>query len=130
MSTLPAIGSLWVEQSVRDDREGIQTTTYLPRQYAAVEAEVSTDLNESQIRGDLLSQANVDQVTIDQLRRRQFDLVPVPQHKHIRREHALDRRHNSRRGEVLPCVERRLQDKNDQEHHRQRQIGSLRIGLA
>ena len=83
--------------------------TYLTGEHTTIESEVPTDVNQFDICGNFLTHGDMYEVTGNELRGWYSDLLAVAEHDDIRGEHSLDGGHHSRRGEVLPSVEDRLE---------------------
>jgi hypothetical protein len=100
--------------------------TYFTSEHATVKPEVPRDVDQFDIRGNLLAQGDMYEVTGDKRRGGHSDLLAVAEHDNVRGEHTPDRGHHSGRGEVLPRVEDCLQHDDDEEHDRERKVGRLR----
>ena len=84
---------------------GSASRTYLASENATVEPDIPTDVDQFDICGHLLAQGDLYDITGDERRGGHSDLLAIAEHDNVRREHALDRGHHARRGEVLPRVE-------------------------
>src|ERR1700733_12898670 len=79
--------------------------TYFTSEHATVKPEVTRDVDQFEICGHLLAQADMYDVAGDERSGGHGNLLAVAEHDDVRGEHALDRGHHSGRGEVLPRIE-------------------------
>ncbi len=93
---------------------------YLASEYATVEPDVPGNVDKFDICGDLLTHADLYEVTGDECGGGHGDLFAVAEYDDVRGKHTLDRGHDARRGEVLPCIEDCLEHDDDKQHDRER----------
>jgi hypothetical protein len=89
--------------------------THLSSEHASVEPQITRDINQLDVCGNLLTHDDVDEVAGDKGSSREGRLYAIAKDNDVIGEHVLDRRHDARRRKVLPCIEDCLEDDDDKE---------------
>ena len=95
---------------------------YLSSENASVKPDVPTDFDQFDVCGNFLTHSDMYKVTGNERRGWYSDLLAIAEHKDVCGEHALDRGHHSRRGEILPRIEDCLQYNYDEENDCERKV--------
>ncbi|SRR6266540_1502488 len=116
-----------VESNLESEKK---SETHFASQDTPIELQVGAHIDEPHIRWDLLSHANSDQISRNQILGWQFRLFSIPKDKNVRGKHPLNGRHYTRCRKVLPSIEYGLEKKDNQQNDSKCQVGGIRLGLA
>jgi hypothetical protein len=99
--------------------------TYLSCEHAPIESQVTRNVNELNVGGDLLAHNQVDNVPGDERSSGEACLHTIPEDNYVSGEHTLDGSHDTRGRKVLPSVEGCLKENDDEKNDSEGKIRCL-----
>lgn len=97
--------------------------TYLSCEHAPIEPQVPRNVDQLDVRGHLLTHDDMNDVTRDERSGGNGRLRAVAEDDDVGGNHVLYGCHDAGRRKVLPGIEDRLEDDNDEEDDGQREVG-------